>query len=85
MNLDKNFKRWCSTLKLKPHHSSMRHNTETYYFKGRGFVWRVNCLGMFERGDRLKDFNRWALCNREEIEVPTTFSDLKAFVEEVTK
>lgn len=33
-----------------------------YYLKGRGFHWRVNCYGEFERGDTYDEFDRWALC-----------------------
>lgn len=81
--LPNQWKDWCSALQLKPFTSSDRNRHRLYYLKGRGYVWRVNYLGMFQRGDSLKDFNRWALCDIEETNLPKTYKELKQFVEEV--
>ncbi len=80
IKLPKQWKHWCSQMNLRPMHD--RRNSYAYfYLKGRGFVWRVNCHGHFERGDTHNEFDRWALCNIDRIDsLPQTFDDFKSSV-----
>jgi len=43
-------------------------------------MWRVNCHGMFERGDTYADFDRWALCDIKSVQVPITKADFRMAV-----
>lgn len=44
------------------------------YLKGHGHAWRINMYGELQCGDRLKDFDRWALSNN----VYVDFSSIKS-------
>lgn len=60
-----------------------KHNRDKhswFYLIGRGYVWRVNCYGMFQRGDTIEDFDRWALCDIYEEDMPTTKKKFSNFV-----
>jgi len=80
VKLPNQWKQWCKEAKLRPHCRSggrSRANrggaySEWLYLKGRGFVWRVDCNSMFERGDTHEEFDRWARCNSDEVPLPQT-------------
>lgn len=55
-----------------------------YYLKGRGFHWRVNCHGEFERGDNYDDFDRWARCRIDSVQL-STIKNREQFVVVVTQ
>lgn len=74
MKLPKQWRHWVrqSGLRLYGKSWTARNTAYWHYFKGKGFVWRVNCYNMLQRGDRIEDFDRWALCNIDEVPLPTT-------------
>lgn len=85
VKLPKQWKHWCQKLNLRRHSSKInkwdRNINSWFYLKGRGFVWRIDCFGHFQRGDRIEDFDRWALCNISEIDfVPNTFKSFESWV-----
>ena len=43
-----------------------------YYLSGKGRRWRLNDLGMLQRGDTYAEFDRWALSSIEEVPMPKT-------------
>lgn len=80
IKLPKQWKHWCSKMNLRPAYPC-RSRWDYFYVNGRGFVWRVNCHGHFERGDTHQEFDRWALCNIDYVEtIPQTFDEFKATV-----
>lgn len=79
MKLPKQWKHWCKTARLKPHSNRVVRGP-WFYLQGRGHYWRVNCYGMFQRGDTYKDFDRWALCDVTEAPMP---ENLTKFLETV--
>ena len=48
--------------------------------RGRGYYWRVNCDGMLECGDTYANFDRWALCNIDEVPMPKTRDEFREAV-----
>lgn len=89
--LPKKWRQWCKANGLRPHcragHYSRanRNRADWLYLKGRGFVWRVNCDGMFQRGDRHEDFARWALCDIEQIPMPQNATAFWQFIEQMAE
>lgn len=74
MKLPKQWKHWCKLAKLRPLGTG-RFSRRWYSHltvKGRGRVWRVNDKEMFQCGDRIPDFDRWALSSICETPVPKT-------------
>lgn len=63
--LPKQWRQWCRKARLKPHGGQVtgRQQHEWFNLTGHGRVWRVNCYGIFQVGDKLADFDRWALCD----------------------
>lgn len=81
--LPKQWKHWCQKAGLRLHSAAdsySRRDSAWYYLKGHGRVWRINCYGMLQCGDTLKEFDRWALCNIVEIELPTSLAQFKVAV-----
>lgn len=73
--LPKQWKHWCQQAGLRLYSAADRYSRREsawYYLKGHGRVWRVNCYGMLQCGDRLAEFDRWALCRIAEVEMPTS-------------
>lgn len=70
VELPRNWRGWCKKAKLRPYEPSKK-QYRWFYLKGRNHVWRVNCQGMFQCGDTISDFNRWALCEITEAPMPT--------------
>ena len=86
VKLPKQWRHWCQKLGLRRHTRKVtkwdRNMFSWFYLKGKGHVWRVNCLGHFERGDTYEEFDRWALCNIDHVQtVPQTFAEFKRDVE----
>lgn len=74
VKLPKQWKHWCSIVGLRPDCSGFdirRHKGHAwFYLRGKGRHWRVNCHSMLQRGDTYEDFDRWALCDIREIQMP---------------
>lgn len=68
--LPKQWRHWCADQRLKPHCKRGHDESNWFYLKGRGHHWRVNCHGHFQCGDTYAEFDRWALCDIEELAVP---------------
>ena len=83
VKLPKQWRHWCKRMGLRPS-GPTKHNRTKYawlYLRGKGFVWRVNCLGHFQRGDTYSDFDRWALCDISEMDyIPYNFASFEASV-----
>ena len=84
MRLPKQFKHWCSRAGLRQRHKG-RHASDWHYLKGHGREWRINCHGMLQCGDKYEDFNRWALCNIREADLPTCLNDFINTVNQLVK
>jgi len=77
--LPKQWRHWCKKAGLQIKGS--RGNWCPFYMTGHGRVWRLNCLEMFQCGDTLEDFDRWALCDIEETTRPETEQEFLNAVE----
>jgi hypothetical protein len=81
MKISSNWVKWCKKAGLRPHgnnhfiHGGRRKRSNWIYLKGHGFVWRVNCHNMFQRGDTYEKFDRWALCDIYEVDFPHSQED----------
>lgn len=81
--LPKQWRHWCQVAGLKRYWSrgkDGRKDHQWFYLKGHGRVWRLNCHAMLQCGDRLEEFDRWALCSIIEVPMPTSLNE---FVEAV--
>jgi hypothetical protein len=79
--LPKQWRHWCADQKLKIHgYKKGQRQWQWFCLKGKGYVWRVNCYGMLQRGDSYKDFDRWALCSIDEVPLPLTLAEFRAAV-----
>lgn len=78
--LPKQWKHWCKDQRLTIHGLGRKRMGNWFYLKGRGHYWRVNCYGMLQRGDTYADFDRWALCDIEEVAMPRTRAQFRAAV-----
>lgn len=86
MKLPKQWKHWCADQRLKRHGQVYGKNkSQWHYLQGRGFHWRVNDKGMFQRGDNYEDFDRWALCDIAELPMPRTRAEFRAAVAELLR
>lgn len=84
IRLPKQWRRWCQKAQLRVHGRYGRRPHEWFYLKGRGRVWRVNCYGAFQCGDRIADFDRWALCHIKEVQaIPKTEREFVLAVREL--
>lgn len=81
IKLPKQWEHWCKDQKLSIHGRKYKKTrTLWFYLQGKGFVWRVNCHGMFQRGDSLVDFDRWALCEIDELPLPKSQNEFREAV-----
>ncbi len=88
IKLPKQWKHWCRKANLRANGSykkshANRDKSGFFYLKGRGYHWRVNCFGDLQRGDNYADFDRWALCNIDEVPMPNTEAKFMAAVKEL--
>lgn len=81
MKLPNKWKYWCKKSGLRPYSGNARNTNSYWYLKGKGYVWRVNCHGNFQRGDTYEDFDRWALCTISETPCPQNEKQFKMDVE----
>lgn len=81
--LPKQWKDWCRRSGLSPMTTRFKGRWTWHYLKGHGRVWRVNCYVMFQCGDTLKDFDRWALCSIKETPIPQSKAEFKAVVKKL--
>lgn len=78
IKLPKQWKHWCKKANLriesKTRKSYLSRDPKSWgSLNGRGYKWRVNCHGMFQRGDSYKEFDRWARCSPiHEVQLPKT-------------
>lgn len=79
VKLPKSWKHWCRTCNLR----IIDKHSGGYYLAGKGYRWRVNNEGMFQRGDSYDAFDRWALCDINEVPMPKTLEEFKAAVLEL--
>ena len=84
IKLPKQFKHWCQKTGLKPRHKGF-HISSWFYLQGHGREWRINCYGELQCGDKYKDFDRWALCDIYETEMPNNLADFKDAVKNLLK
>lgn len=79
VKLPKQWKHWCSKNGLRRSsrkvHKWDRKESAWMYLKGRGFVWRINCFGEFQRGDPHDEFDRWALCKIDSAKIPSSMTE----------
>ena len=79
--LPKQWKHWCADQRLTVHGGKRDMcQSQWLYLKGRGHYWRVNCFGMFQRGDTYEDFDRWALCEIKEVPLPKTRAEFRSAI-----
>ncbi len=81
--LPKQWKHWCQKAGLRRYGglvSGQRDIRSWLYLQGKGHVWRVNDRGMFQCGDTLAVFDRWALCDIVEVPRPTSMAEFTAAV-----
>ena len=84
--LPKQWKHWCKLAGLRPVGKYVSYSRWTWYtLKGKGFYWRVNCYGMFQRGDSYAEFDRWALCDISETAMPKTEKEFLNAVQHLLK
>lgn len=84
IKLPKQWKHWCQKAGLRIHGAAWTGRNKKYwcYLKGRGFVWRINCFGHFQRGDTHEEFDRWALCRIDQIDhIPASETEFLNTVE----
>ena len=86
VKLPKQWKHWCQKAGLRRYsnrvHKWDRNSDAWCYLKGRGFVWRINCFGHFQRGDTHEEFDRWALCQIDQIDhIPASETEFLNTVE----
>lgn len=70
--LPKQWKHWCKDQRLRT-----TWGKNWFNLMGRGHFWRINCHGMFQRGDTYEDFDRWALCDIKEVPMPKTRQEFR--------
>lgn len=89
MILPKTWKHWCKDQRLKPQGDIKRRRDKGrgmgnwFYLQGRGYLWRVNCNACLQIGDTYKEFDRWALCSRNEFPIPQTRKEFKDVVKKL--
>lgn len=84
--LPKQWKHWCSAARLRPHtrgHNKRHGGSGWFYLRGRGRYWRLNDKMQFQCGDLYADFDRWALCDIREQQMPTSRSEFVSAVREL--
>jgi hypothetical protein len=80
VKLPKQWRNWCADSRLFRMGCGGKGKWRDFYLVGRGYVWRVNMHGEFERGDSYAAFDRWALCRIDSAPMPRTREQFRAFV-----
>lgn len=92
MKLPKQWRHWCRQAGLRPE-STGRWRRSTLAWQsldGCGRKWRIalrdarnqdDCV--FQAGDTYQEFDRWALSERRDFEIPRTWAEFKAAVDSV--
>lgn len=84
--LPKQWRHWAKVNRLRPHGKVYHKRTSWTYLVGRGRVWRIayDYEGekgyTFQGGDRLPEFDRWALSRRYEFPVPQSLAEFTQVV-----
>jgi hypothetical protein len=93
VKLPKQWKHWCRKAGLRPEYVHTRYNRESWTWQslnGNGRKWRIalrdvrdrnDCI--FQAGDLYDDFDRWALSERRNFEIPKSWAEFKAAVDSV--
>lgn len=88
--LPKQWKHWCKKLRLRPESKCVKATDNWAYLNGQGRKWRIaqrnannqsDCI--FQAGDLLADFDRWAISERRNFEIPKTWEEFKNAVHSV--
>lgn len=78
MKLPKQWKHWCKKYGFRTHGLEKYFRRHGWlYLKGHGYCWRVNCFDMFECGNKISEFDRWALCEIVEKPLPKTEQEFR--------
>jgi len=87
MKLPKQWRHWCQSSGLYVNRTlgGQRKEYSWFYLKGHGYVWRLNCNDEFEIGDRIQDFDRWALCEINRLPMPHSLKEFKWTVKTLRK
>lgn len=83
VTLPKQWRHWCADQHLRVYYKRSKAQHQWFYLRGRGYVWRVNCYGMFQRGDDYASFDRWALCDINEVPLPQTRAEFRLMVQQL--
>lgn len=93
VKLPKQWKHWCRKAGLRPEYPHTHHNRKRWAWQslnGSGRKWRISLRDVrdrndciFQAGDRYADFDRWALSERRNFEIPKTWAEFKAAVDSV--
>lgn len=92
VKLPKQWKHWCRRAGLRPESSGQwaRSMSAWMSLNGQGRKWRIalrdvsnqdDCI--FQAGDTYDEFDRWALSERRDFEIPQTWAEFKAAVDSV--
>lgn len=90
MKLPKQWKHWCKKANLRPESTSggwHRTRWAYTYLNGRGRKWRIALKDVnkdqrvFQAGNRYDNFDRWALSERFDFDIPKTWAEFKSVVE----
>lgn len=73
----KQWKHWCKVVGLKSPYKPRQKDSWKYALVGHGFVFRVNGNGVFEIGDPIQEFDRWATAITFSIELKDITSEKK--------
>lgn len=79
----KQWNHWLKKLGLRLHGRKRKYDRgyPILYMKGKGRVWRITCHFSLQCGDKIEDFDRWALCSHiAECDVPKTFEEMERMV-----
>jgi len=92
MKLPKQWKHWCSKARLRPESTGKwkRGGWAWASLNGQGRKWRIALRDVsnkndliFQTGDQYEEFDRWALSERRNFEIPQTWVEFKAVVDSV--
>lgn len=84
IKLPKSWKHWCRKARIDTESKRSKwRRSEWSWFSliGRNHHWRVNCHGMFQLGDDVIEFDRWALSEINEVVMPQTEAEFLCAVQ----
>lgn len=78
--------KWCADQNLRPAYKlsgKAKNLRNWFYLVGKGYHWRVTCDTTLQIGDTYEKFDRWALCDREEVPLPKTHEEFRQAVKQL--